>query len=187
MTGRAGRRGKDNIGFVMVIPGLHQDPKLIGELKDSPSEPLGSQIHINFSMTLNLLLSHTPGEVKDLLDRSFASFQQKRSEPVVQKRWDEMLRVLRRAIPEGKCDTSDPYEVLENIRKRSELHKEVRDLTRKIQNERRLDSHKEYLRVGRLFLHKDKGIYVLFHTYMDHGKFICAAHNIQKAVRNRFG
>ena len=185
MTGRAGRRGKDNIGFAMVIPGLHQDAQLIYELKDSPPEPLMSQIQINFSMTLNLLLSHTPGEVKDLLDRSFASFQQKRSESVVQKRWDEMLRVLRRAIPEGRCDTSDPYEVIENIRKRSEWHKEARDLERKIRNQRRLESYKKYLRAGRLFLHKDKGIYVLFHTYLEHGEFICAAHNIKKAVRTR--
>ena len=185
MTGRAGRRGKDNIGFAMVIPGLHQDPQLIYELKDSLSEPLMSQIHINFSMTLNLLLSHTPSEVKDLLDRSFATFQQKRSASLVQKRWDEMVRVLRRVIPEGKCDTSDPYEVTENIRRRSELQKEVRDLARIIRHEKRLDSYEEYLRSGRLFLHRDNGIYVLFHTYMDHGKFICAAHNIKKAVRTR--
>ena len=75
MTGRAGRRGKDNIGFALVVPGLHQDPQLIYELKDSLPEPLMSQIHINFSMTLNLLLSHAPWEVKNLLNRSFASFQ----------------------------------------------------------------------------------------------------------------
>jgi len=68
MIGRAGRRGKDNIGFALVVPGIHQDPHLIQELRDSPSEPLISRIRINFSMTLNLLLSHTPMEVKDLLD-----------------------------------------------------------------------------------------------------------------------
>jgi superfamily II RNA helicase len=79
MIGRAGRRGKDNIGFVAVIPGIHQDPKLIHELEDSPPDPIISQIHINFSMTLNLLLSHTPVEIKDLLDRSFAAFQDRRT------------------------------------------------------------------------------------------------------------
>src|ERR1041384_7331932 len=30
MTGRAGRRGRDNVGFIVVAPGLHQDPERIG-------------------------------------------------------------------------------------------------------------------------------------------------------------
>jgi ATP-dependent RNA helicase HelY len=76
MVGRAGRRGKDHIGFAVVLPGIHQDPKLIHELSDSPPEPLVSRIHINFSMTLNLLLSHTPLEVRDLLEKSFARFKE---------------------------------------------------------------------------------------------------------------
>lgn len=79
MIGRAGRRGKDYIGFALIIPGLHQDPQLIYELMDSPPEPLKSQIHINFSMTLNLLLSHTPPKIKDLLKNSFATFQERAS------------------------------------------------------------------------------------------------------------
>jgi superfamily II RNA helicase len=31
MTGRAGRRGRDRVGFVVVAPGLHQDPARITE------------------------------------------------------------------------------------------------------------------------------------------------------------
>jgi len=76
MIGRAGRRGKDRIGFTLVVSGTYQDPRLIHRLWHSPPEPILSQIHINFSMTLNLLLSHTPLEVKDLIDRSFAAFQE---------------------------------------------------------------------------------------------------------------
>ncbi|MGM0426330.1 MAG: DEAD/DEAH box helicase [Thermodesulfobacteriota bacterium] len=79
MIGRAGRRGKDRIGFAMVIPGPYQDPYIIHHLEHSPPDPLMSQIRINFSMTLNLLLSHAPLEVKDLLERSFAAFQKKDS------------------------------------------------------------------------------------------------------------
>ena len=77
MIGRAGRRGKDRIGFVLIVPGRHQDPQLIHELRDSVPEPIESQIKINFSMTLNLLLSHNPSEIKELLARSFAAFQKR--------------------------------------------------------------------------------------------------------------
>jgi len=185
MVGRAGRRGKDHIGFALIVPGLHQDPELIHELRDSPPEPLMSQIHINFSMTLNLLLSHTPMEVKDLLDRSFAAFQEKKLGSPVQRRWEEMLGVLNNALPRGLCDTGDPYEILENIEKRLETKKERRVMTREIRNERRLRTYTPYLRPGRLFLHKNKGVYVIFHTYKDEGRLICAAHNIQETVRAR--
>lgn len=82
MVGRAGRRGKDRIGFALIIPGMYQDPKLIHELSDSLPEPLVSRIHINFSMTLNLLLSHNPAEIQNLLQRSFAAFQEREGKTV---------------------------------------------------------------------------------------------------------
>lgn len=75
MIGRAGRRGKDRIGFALVIPGPYQNPQLIHHLEHSPPDPLVSQIRINFSMTLNLLLSHSPRDVQHLVRRSFAAFQ----------------------------------------------------------------------------------------------------------------
>src|SRR5512138_87334 len=43
MTGRAGRRGRDNVGFVVAAPGLHQDPVRIAQLLKAPPDPLVSQ------------------------------------------------------------------------------------------------------------------------------------------------
>jgi superfamily II RNA helicase len=96
-----------------------------------------------------------------------------------------MLGVLNNALPRGVCDTGDPYEILENIEKRLETKKEKRVMTREIRNERRLRTYTPYLRPGRLFLHKNKGIYVIFHTYKNEGRLICAAHNIHETVRAR--
>ncbi len=75
MTGRAGRRGKDHIGFVMVVPGKFMDIRQVARLLRAPAADVHSQIRINFSMTLNLLLSHTPEEVEALLHHSLAAFQ----------------------------------------------------------------------------------------------------------------
>ncbi len=74
MTGRAGRRGMDNIGFAVVIPGKFMDTPLMAKLFHSPPAHVFSQIKINFSMTLNLLLSHRPVEIQALLKRSFATY-----------------------------------------------------------------------------------------------------------------
>jgi superfamily II RNA helicase len=78
MIGRAGRRGKDRVGFALVIPGPFQNAKLIHQRLRSPPDAIESQIRINFSMVLNLLQSHSPEEVRVLIDRSLAAFQQAR-------------------------------------------------------------------------------------------------------------
>jgi ATP-dependent RNA helicase HelY len=187
MIGRAGRRGMDNIGFALVIPGIHQDPKLIHELMYSPPEPLLSQIHINFSMTLNLLLSHRPKEVKNLLDLSFAVFQHVRSETPIQSQWDNLIDSLKRTLPNAVCDTGDPYEILEYIQKRAELRKEKRRPAGDKANNEWIKSLNPFLEKGRLFHHKDKGIHILFYWYTDHETLICASHNIDKKVRLRKG
>jgi superfamily II RNA helicase len=74
MTGRAGRRGMDEIGFVLIIPGRFMDIRHICRLLHAPASDVVSQVRINFSMTLNLLLSHTPEQVEELLRQSFAAF-----------------------------------------------------------------------------------------------------------------
>ena len=47
----------------------------MGILFKAPPAPVHSQIRINFSMILNLLLSHTPGKIKELLQKSLAAYQ----------------------------------------------------------------------------------------------------------------
>ena len=75
MAGRAGRRGKDNIGFAIILPGKFMDIRHVAKLTVLPPTDIQSQIRINFSMVLNLLLSHSPDQIKELLSKSFASFQ----------------------------------------------------------------------------------------------------------------
>ena len=74
MAGRAGRRGMDNVGFGLLLPGRFMNLKYVARLIDAPPLDVDSQIKIDFSMVLNLLLSHTPNEIRTLLDKSFASY-----------------------------------------------------------------------------------------------------------------
>jgi len=69
---------KDNAGFTLVVPGKFLNIPLLSELLLSPPEPLQSRIAVNFSMVLNLLLSHDPAGVTRLLGLSFASFHESR-------------------------------------------------------------------------------------------------------------
>ena len=74
MTGRAGRRGMDKIGFALALPGKFLDIRLIAKLLASDPSDVNSQIKINFSMALNLLLSHAPDQIENLLKKSFATY-----------------------------------------------------------------------------------------------------------------
>ena len=180
MVGRAGRRGMDNIGFALVVPGYYQKPKLIHELLSSPSDPILSQIHINFSMTLNLLLSHTPLEVKDLLERSLAAFQEKGRGGADEKRLKPLLLDLKESLPQALCDTSDPNEILGYIQETARIKDAGRKSPKGKEYHRRVTASLPYLTPGRLFLHKNGNIYVVWKAYMDQERLICAAHNIRK-------
>lgn len=104
MTGRAGRRGMDKIGFSMAIPGRYMDLRLIARLLTSKPSDIFSRIRINFSMCLNLLLSHIPEQIEEILKRSFATYllinadgegkARRRMEDVHEVLWDDFLRHL---------------------------------------------------------------------------------------------
>jgi ATP-dependent RNA helicase HelY len=73
MTGRAGRRGRDNVGFVIVAPGLHQDPQRIAELLRARPDPLLSQFRATYTTLLNLLDAYRSfAQVREIAERSFA-------------------------------------------------------------------------------------------------------------------
>jgi ATP-dependent RNA helicase HelY len=73
MTGRAGRRGRDNVGFVVVAPGLHQDPQRIAELLKARPDPLISQFRATYTTLLNLLDAYGNfTQVREIAERSFA-------------------------------------------------------------------------------------------------------------------
>jgi ATP-dependent RNA helicase HelY len=73
MTGRAGRRGKDNVGFIVLAPGKFQDPGKIADLLSSPADPLESKFRATYTNLLNLLdaFDNFP-QVREIAERSFA-------------------------------------------------------------------------------------------------------------------
>ncbi len=73
MTGRAGRRGKDNVGFVVVAPGQFQNPPKIAQLLKSPPDALTSRFRATYSSLLNLLDAFgTFAQLREIAEKSFA-------------------------------------------------------------------------------------------------------------------
>src|SRR5215210_3869720 len=73
MTGRAGRRGRDRVGFIVAAPGLHQDPHKLAHLLNSPPDPLESQFRATYTTLLNLLDAYGSfSQVRDIAERSYS-------------------------------------------------------------------------------------------------------------------
>jgi ATP-dependent RNA helicase HelY len=73
MTGRAGRRGKDNVGFVVLAPGQFQNPKKIAELLKAPPDALQSKFRSTYTSLLNLLDAFGSfALVREIAEKSFA-------------------------------------------------------------------------------------------------------------------
>ncbi len=75
MTGRAGRRGQDRVGFMLTVPGRFMDLIHIRKLLSRKPETIASRIRNDFSMVLNLLLSQTPADIREIFAKSLAAYQ----------------------------------------------------------------------------------------------------------------
>lgn len=114
ISGRAGRRGIDKTGWV-VVP--HQPRELSFEelqnLVYGDIEKLESQFDLSFNSVLNLFSGHKTEEVRTILKRNFAQFQANQSLPFL----TEKVASLRIEIentgvrcPEKKNDFNDYFE-----------------------------------------------------------------------------
>lgn len=74
MSGRAGRRGMDEIGYVTIVGSPFESPEEVAELVLSDANPLESRFSPSYSMVLNLLQRFSLDEAKELILKSFGYF-----------------------------------------------------------------------------------------------------------------
>ena len=74
MSGRAGRRGMDKIGNVVIKETTDHTASFAANLATAPSNPLVSQFTPNYSMVLNLLQNHSINQIQELLNKSFGQY-----------------------------------------------------------------------------------------------------------------
>jgi superfamily II RNA helicase len=105
MTGRAGRRGRDNVGFVVVAPGLHQDPQRIAELLKARPDPLISQFRATYTTLLNLLDAYGNFfQIREIAERSFAHRDAALQITKLQKGKEESEHRILKKLEEADCD-----------------------------------------------------------------------------------
>lgn len=105
MTGRAGRRGKDNVGFVILAPSNFQNPPKIAELLKSPPNALESKFRATYTSLLNLLDAFGNFQnVRDIAEKSFAFRDTVRTVSRLESNIEQRRQSLQNKIKESEFD-----------------------------------------------------------------------------------
>jgi ATP-dependent RNA helicase HelY len=158
MTGRAGRRGMDKVGFVVLLPGPYQDAGLIFNLLHAQPEPINSQMQISFSMVLNLLLSHRPEEIREILSGSFATYQGLDEDHDLVGQSQQLERELAAELEATACGSLDM--VLSTISRKRELQRQLEEARRDLRRGWEHLAKLAYLTPGRIFRSRKGKLYM---------------------------
>lgn len=108
MTGRAGRRGKDKVGFVVLAPGQFQNLNRIARLLKSPPEPLSSQFRATYTSLLNLLDAFGNfAQVREIVEKSFAFREIAHQILKLERKCEKSLEKLREKLKDNEFELDE--------------------------------------------------------------------------------
>ncbi len=90
IAGRAGRRGKDLVGFAIVTPSPYIDLSVLTKGLTGQPEAIDSQFTISYPMVLNLLKAHPHEQIQGILAKSFAQFQLNQRAELLEQKLDAL-------------------------------------------------------------------------------------------------
>jgi len=135
MSGRAGRRGMDEVGHVVVLHHPFESVEDAAKLAIADADPLSSRFTPSYGMVLNLLERHSVDEARDLIEHSFGQFMvEEKLEPLHEQKmiWASELERLKHPLCPDKIGDLPLYaKRLEAIKTQ---HKQLKITERALRN-----------------------------------------------------
>src|SRR5205823_3701646 len=110
LTGRAGRRGIDPVGYAVVLWSPFVPFEQVASLASSRAFRLTSAFRPTYNMAANLVARCEPAEAHHLLNLSFAQYQADRSVVRLEARLEKRRGALASLEAEARCDRGDVAE-----------------------------------------------------------------------------
>jgi superfamily II RNA helicase len=126
ISGRAGRRSKDSVGFAIVTPSPYMDlGVLIRGLTGRP-EPVDSQFIIAYPMVLNLLKAHPLDHIQSILAKSFAQYQMNAQAAHLEQRNEKLHAKLESYNPRECSDWLTQWSAYDHATRRTAMKLQAR-------------------------------------------------------------
>src|SRR3546814_4739448 len=107
LTGRAGRRGIDEVGHAIVLWSPFVPFEQVANLASSRTYALRSAFRPTYNRPANLVRRYEPAEAHHLLNLSFAQFQADRAVVRLEARIERQQTRLERLRGEARCERGD--------------------------------------------------------------------------------
>jgi ATP-dependent RNA helicase HelY len=107
LTGRAGRRGIDEIGYAVVLYQTQVPFERVAGLASTRTYELRSSFRPSYNMTVNLVRNYTRDEAHHLLNSSFAQFLADRSVVTLERQLERDRAYLEGYRASMSCDRGD--------------------------------------------------------------------------------
>ncbi|MEN9243899.1 MAG: DEAD/DEAH box helicase [Gloeomargarita sp. DG02_5_bins_242] len=134
MAGRAGRRGMDDQGYVIILQTAFEGAREAVRFALAAPDPLESKFTPSYGMVLNLLQMHTLEETKALIQSSFGQFLSLRSLQPLQDQLEQLTAHQQQLVAElAGVDVTQAAQY-EKLRQQ---HKEARRLLKILEEQAR--------------------------------------------------
>ncbi|HVM12221.1 MAG TPA: DEAD/DEAH box helicase, partial [Actinomycetota bacterium] len=136
LTGRAGRRGIDEVGFAVVLHQKQVDFERAAGLATTRTYELTSSFRPSYNMAVNLVRNYTSEQAHHLLNSSFGQFQADRGVVALQRQLDRDSAALEGYLERTRCELGDFAEYWSLREEAEQIRREAaREVDREQQHE----------------------------------------------------
>ena len=132
LTGRAGRRGIDEVGYAIVLWSPFVTFEQVANLVSTRTFAISSRFRPTYNMAANLVRRYEPAKAHHLLNLSFAQYQADRDIVRVETRLDRTRERIASSRQQLVCERGDAEEYLRLLRQLSDVRASRPSMSRKV-------------------------------------------------------